>query len=300
MMSLREGPCPEARKGIKMTATRSCALVLAASMALSTCPSPLRVLSAPATTAPGAATQSAPAQSAPAQPAATQADATQPGATQPATAQPPATQPAAATQPTAATAPPAQIRLNFRDTPLDTILEQLSQDAGFQVVKEAPVDARVTVMSLQPLTATQAVALLNEVLKGNGLAAVKDGNTLRIIAREKAKKGNLPVHFGADPALVAASGELITQVIPLHNVDAVKLRADLTPLIDKDVDMTANAGANAIIMTDTSANVKRIVQIVSILDKREGITSQVKIIPLKNASAPAAARLVLSIFHVED
>jgi general secretion pathway protein D len=214
---------------------------------------------------------------------------------------PAATQPAATQAATQPADPPAEkIRLNFHDTPVDTVLEHLSQSAGFIVVREAPVQGRITVLSLQPITPAETVAMLDAVLRGNGLAAIQVGRTLRIVAREKAKKGNLPVHFGDDPAAVESSEELITQVIPLHNVDAVKLRQDLTPLIGTEADVAANAGANAIVMTDSSANVKRIVQIISILDRREGTTSEIKIIPLKNASAPAAARLVLSIFRVEE
>ncbi|HET6246611.1 MAG TPA: secretin N-terminal domain-containing protein [Tepidisphaeraceae bacterium] len=281
-----------------MKRSRSCAVLLAASAAI--CVIAPDLCSAPAATQPA----NAPAATIP---ATTPSPATTPPATSPATvpatteaATQPSTTQAAATQPADADHPPAQIRLNFRDTPLDTILEHLSQDAGFSIERDVPGDVRVTVISLQPLTPAQAVTLLNTVLAGNGMAAVQNGRILHIIAREKAKKGNLPVHFGNDPAQVEATDALITQVIPVHNVDAVKLRQDLTPLVGTDADMTANAGSNAIVMTDTSANIRRIVQIVSILDKREGTTSEVKIIALKNASAPAAAKLVLSIFRPEE
>ena len=54
---------------------------------------------------------------------------------------------------------------------------------------------------------------------------------MRIVAREKAKKGNLPVHFGADPAAIELNDEMITQVIPMKNMDAVKLRTELAPII---------------------------------------------------------------------
>ncbi|MDB5289423.1 MAG: gspD 1 [Phycisphaerales bacterium] len=257
-----------------MQRSRSRSAVLALALAAA-CPSPIVVRGVPAT--------------APADPATRPAGASSllPAATQP-----------AATQPAEAQA--AKIRLNFHDTPIDAILEHLSRVAGFVVVREAPVTGNVTVLSMQPVTPAETVAMLDAVLRGNGLAVLQTGRTLRIVAREKAKKGNVPVHFGADPAAVESSEELITQVIPLHNVDAVKLRTDLVPLIGPEADVTANAGANAMVMTDSSANVKRIVEIISILDKREGTTSEVKIIPLKNASAPAAARLVLSIFHVDE
>src|SRR5436309_2177618 len=73
-------------------------------------------------------------------------------------------QDAPASRPTtkaADTQPSAKIRLNFHDAPLDAVLDQLSEAAGFIVVKEAgPLDGRVTVLSMQPVTPEQAVALL--------------------------------------------------------------------------------------------------------------------------------------------
>src|SRR5947199_4903543 len=89
----------------------------------------------------------------------------------------------AATQPAKAdaqTRPSAKIRLNYHDAPLDAVLDQLSDAAGFVVVKEGTVEGRVTVVSMQPVTAEQAVALLNTVLKANGYAAIEEGRTRRI------------------------------------------------------------------------------------------------------------------------
>ena len=199
-----------------------------------------------------------------------------------------------------ATQPDVQVRLNFKDTPLDAVLEHLSQVAGLAVVKETPVEGKVTVISMQPVTAAQAVTLLDAVLKSNGYTAIVSGRTLRIVARDKAKKGNIPVQFGDDPNTIAPTDELITQVIPVKNVDAVHLLNDLKPLIPAEADVAANAGANAIIITDASSDILRIVRIISIMDRREDTASGLKIIRLKNASAPAAVRLILAIFHVEE
>jgi general secretion pathway protein D len=203
-----------------------------------------------------------------------------------------------ATQP--ASTQPAEIRLNFRDTPLDVVLEHLSQVAGFNVVKEAPVDGRVTVMSMQALTPGQAVNILNTVLKANGLTAIQDGTTLRIVARDKAKKSNIPVHFGSDPAQIDGGDELITQVLPIKNVDAVKLRDDLRVLIGPDADVAANGGSNAIVITDVSSNIKRVAEIISLLDKKEATASVIRVIQLKNASAAGAAKLIVAIFPPQE
>ena len=43
------------------------------------------------------------------------------------------------------TAGPANLRFNFRDVPLDTVLDYLSEAAGFTVVRETTVEGRVDI-----------------------------------------------------------------------------------------------------------------------------------------------------------
>src|SRR5271170_4677749 len=199
----------------------------------------------------------------------------------------------ATSQPTTA---PSRISFNFKDTPLDTILNVLSTAAGFEILTDGPVDGRVTILSKQPVTPEEAVTMLNAALKANGFTVVREGKMLRIGARDKAKKGNLPVHFGADPADVADTEELITQVIPVQNLTASKLKDDLKPLMAADIDIAANDGSNTIIVTDASSSVRRLVQIISQLDQHEATTSELRIVQLKHASASETAKLIDTFF----
>src|SRR5688572_28162164 len=108
----------------------------------------------------------------------------------PGTGTPPAATQPAASQPTTL-ASGAKLSLNFKDAPLDTVLDYLSQQAGFAVIKDGPVDGRVTIQSKQPVSAEEAVALVNAALKVNGFTMIREEQRLlRVVAREKAKKGN--------------------------------------------------------------------------------------------------------------
>jgi general secretion pathway protein D len=215
----------------------------------------------------------------------------------------PTPRPAATTRATATrTARPAatQISLNFKDAPIDAVLEHLSQAAGFVVLKAAPVDGRVTVMSKQPVSPEEAITLLNAVLKLNGYTAVQMGRILKIVSRDAAKKGNIPVFFGADPADIQPSDNLITQVIPIRSVDAVKLKQDLQPLVSTDADLTANAGSNTIMITDTAANIRRVVEIISNIDKRDSTENTIIVKHLTYADATSAAKVITDIFKVNE
>ncbi|HSU67662.1 MAG TPA: type II secretion system secretin GspD, partial [Tepidisphaeraceae bacterium] len=192
--------------------------------------------------------------------------------------------------------PTTQISFQFKDASIDAILDYLSQTAGFIVIKDAPVSGRVTVIAKQPVTPDEAVTLLQSVLRTTGFTIIQMDRVLKVTTIDNARKQNIPVKFGTNPLDVADTDELITQVMPLKSVDAVKLKQDLQPLIAPTTDLTSNASSNSLIMTDTSANVKRIVKIVSNLDQRESIENDILVKQLKYADAQAAAKLITDLF----
>jgi general secretion pathway protein D len=192
------------------------------------------------------------------------------------------------------------ILLNFQDAPLKSVLEYLSEAGGFVIIEEAAVQGRVTVMSRQPVNADEAVALLNTVLTEQGFAAVRNDRVLRIVALGDAKKMNVPVHYGSDPAQIAATDEVITQVIPLRYADAKQVRDDLASLIPSHADFSSNESSNALILTDTSANVRRVVEIVRALDTHMATVAEVRVFQLAYANAADAAKLIGDVFKEDS
>ena len=195
------------------------------------------------------------------------------------------------------TQPGGGLKLNFKDASIDSVLDELAAAAGFIVIKEVtPLVGRVTLISPQAVKADDAIPLLNSVLKKPGYAAVRQGRILKIKTLAEAKKANIPVFKGADPKEIADTDELITQVIPLKGADAMQLKNDLISLISPDADFTANASSNSLMITDTSANIKRIVEIVNSLDSNVIDSAEVKVFVLKNATATATAKLITDVF----
>jgi general secretion pathway protein D len=196
---------------------------------------------------------------------------------------------------------PAQnIKMNFRDAPLDTVLEQLSEMTGLVVVKEATIEGRITIISKQDMNVDDAVALLNSVLKEKGYVGLRTGRILKLVKLEEAKKRNIPVRTGNDPARIEPSDEVFTQVIPIRFIDAIQLKKDFAPLVPSYADLTANASSNTLILTDTGANIRRIVEIIKAMDTQSTVVAEVKVFQLKYANASSAARLINEIFKEED
>lgn len=186
--------------------------------------------------------------------------------------------------------------LNFQDVNIDVILNELSDVAGLIVVKEVKPEGRVTLVSKQPVNADDAVSLLNTVLRNAGYAAIKQERILKIVNKDVAKRLNIPVRTGSDPTKIVATDELITQVIPLRFADATQLKTDLQPLVNAEADFASNASSNALVITDTSANVKRVVEIVAALDTSVADSIDVKVFQLKYSNATNAAKLINDVF----
>ena len=75
------------------------------------------------------------------------------------------------------------LRMNFRNVPLEMVLEYMSEAAGFAIIAEADVSGTVSVWNNEPLDKNQAVALLDSILIEKGYTAVRVGNTLKIISK---------------------------------------------------------------------------------------------------------------------
>ena len=93
------------------------------------------------------------------------------------------------------------------------------------------MNGTVNVMSRQPITADEAVDLLNTVLTEKGYIAIRNGRILKIVSREGAQKRDLPVQTGSDPELIPRKDEMVTQILPLRFGEAAKLVENLRPLL---------------------------------------------------------------------
>jgi len=188
------------------------------------------------------------------------------------------------------------IRLNFKDASLSQVLNYLSEAAGFIVVQEREVSGTVSITSHQPMSRDEAVELLNSVLVERGYAALRSGRILRIVSRSAARTMDLPVRSGSDPEMIPRRDELVTQIIPVRYADAAKLIENIRPLLTEDVTLTANESSNAMVITDTLTNIRRIAEIIRALDTSIANISVIRVFPLEYAGAREVAEVIREVF----
>jgi len=191
-----------------------------------------------------------------------------------------------------------KVKLNFQDAPLQTVLEYLSETAGLTIVSdETLANSRMTVISRQPIPLGEAVALINSILKEKGLTTVLTAKTLKVVTLANAKKENIPVKTGRDPNQVVPGDSVVTYVIPVAHVTASALKENLEALRPEYASIEANEDGNALIITDTTANIKRLMEIVVALDTHMASVAEIRVFRLTNATASSTATLINNIFE---
>jgi type II secretory pathway component GspD/PulD (secretin) len=189
-----------------------------------------------------------------------------------------------------------ELRLNFRNAPLEMVLNYLSDAAGFIIVLDTQVRGNVSVISSHPMTKNEAVDLLNAVLNKNGYAAIRDGRTLTIVDKNDAKTRDIPVKSGNKPEEIPKNAEIVTYIIPIRFVEARQLVSDLSSFVSPQATVVANEAGNSIVITDTQSNIRHLTEIIRAIDNSAEAETEIRVFHLKYASPTDVAAEIGSIF----
>jgi len=189
-----------------------------------------------------------------------------------------------------------ELRLNFRNVPLEMVLNYLSDAAGFIIVLDTPVSGTVSVISSHPMTRDEAVDLLNAVLNKNGYAAIRNGRTLTIVGKNDAKTRNIPVKTSNDPDSIPDNAEIVTQIIPIRFVEARQLVSDLSSFVSPQATIVANEAGNSIVVTDTQSNIRHLTEIIRAIDNSAEGETEIRVFHLTHASPADVASELGQIF----
>ncbi|MBC7735714.1 MAG: type II secretion system secretin GspD [Candidatus Saccharibacteria bacterium] len=202
--------------------------------------------------------------------------------------------PPAQTSPTSsppATAPET-FTINLRDADIRALSEQVSQITGRTLVLDPAITGMVTVISSQALDRDGVWELYQSVLGGQGFAAIPSGTIWRVVPQAAIKEGGGSVD--SDPgATPPGKLDVITRLIVLKNFPAETAVTALRPLVASFGYIEAVAGTNALVITDTSENVRRIETIAQNLDT--GSQTKTYTIRLQNADAIEVGSAIASV-----
>src|SRR5262249_29416944 len=112
---------------------------------------------------------------------------------------------------------------------------------------------------------------------------------------EGARERAVPTIIGtnADPA--RTTDEVITQIVPIRFSNANDLSALLRPLVSSRGSLIAHRETNILAITDAASNVRRLLDIVRLVDVEVAL-DELQIIPIRYADAADLANILNQLF----
>lgn len=187
------------------------------------------------------------------------------------------------------------ITLNFSNAEIEAVARTMATVTGRNVVVDPRVKGTLTLGTDAPVSPTVAYNQFLAALRMQGYTVVQSEGLDKVVPEADAKLQGGTVSVLEPGAGSTVGNQLVTQIIRLRFENANNLVAVLRPLISPNNPINVNPGTNALVITDYADNLRRLAQIIAALDVPNA--TDLEIIPLKNASAPDLAPLVLRLLE---
>ena len=179
------------------------------------------------------------------------------------------------------------ISLDFRDVELVDLIQVISEMTGKNFIYDDSIKGKVSIISPDRMSPSEAYEAFLSVLSVKGYTLVPTGSTNKIVPLSVASQNRLPTS-----GVGRSSEQFVTRLVRLQYVDAATLVTSvLAPLVPKTSHVSAYAPSNTLIITDSAANIQRLVQIIRQIDVPAAL-DQIEIIPLQHADATEIAEIV--------
>jgi type II secretory pathway component GspD/PulD (secretin) len=194
--------------------------------------------------------------------------------------------------------PTADVSFFFDDADIYEVIQTVFGEVlKVNYIVDPKVKGRVNFRTTTPIPRDQVLPVMEIILRLNGVAVVEEGGLYRIISITDIPKEPAPIRFGRDPEAVELKGVAIVQVVQLQYVTSSEIIKILTPLLSQGGSII-EVPPNYLIIADTDANVKRLLQVVEIFDseKLRLAKPQVFVYPVQNSKAKDVVNMLQQIF----
>lgn len=180
--------------------------------------------------------------------------------------------------------------VNLRDADISQLIEQISEITGRTLVIDPTLTGDVTVVSAEALDKEGVWSLFQSILRVRGFVAVQAGTIWQVIPEAEARTASGPSPSNAQDI---GSQDFVTEMLRLNRLPSAEAVRVLRPLIAASGYIEAVEDPNGVIITDTRANVNRIMAIARSFDGDAQVRSEV--LRFRSADAGAVGNAILQV-----
>lgn len=177
---------------------------------------------------------------------------------------------------------------DFPDADIMEIAKTLGRLTCINFIIDKEVKGRISIVSNSNITVGDAWKAFLTALDVNGFSIIPSGKYMRIARHRDVKDKQIKTYSGD---YAPDSDVYITRIIPMKYIQAEEVRRVFSSFMPPNTRMASYEQTNTLIITDTGANIKRITDMIKLLDV-EVFDEKLEVIRIRHASANDIAKLI--------
>jgi general secretion pathway protein D len=179
--------------------------------------------------------------------------------------------------------------VNFKDTDIVEVVKFVQEVTGKPFIVDQKVRGPIRAIANKPLNKRELYDYFLAILDVHGFTAFESDGVVRVVVNREAR--NMPIP--TEQAIRSRDDGYITQIIQLNNISAAKVLAALRPLVPQYAHLSAYEPSNALIISDTRANIARINDLILQMDKAAVLATDV--VQLRYAQATDVVAMITQL-----
>ncbi|MEE9910269.1 MAG: hypothetical protein K4571_00975 [Deltaproteobacteria bacterium] len=159
------------------------------------------------------------------------------------------------------------VSLNFDDADIYSVIQTVfGEILKYNYIIDSRVKGRVTFRSIASVSREKVLALMEVILRLNGVAIIEESDLFRIIPISDLSREPSEIKIGRKIIESELRGKAVLQIVPLNYVQSTEIVKLINPFVSANAVIVDVPKANHIIIADTDANVKRILSLIEYFD----------------------------------
>jgi general secretion pathway protein D len=184
-----------------------------------------------------------------------------------------------------------QISLNLQDVDIRVLINTVAEVSGKNFIVDPRVKGKVSVISGASLSPEELYDVFLSILEVHNFATVDSGSVIKVLPSNVIKQRPTPTLFTPTQE---SNDEQITQIVQLKHAPVSDLVPIIRPLIPPTSHFAPHVPSNSIVLTDTAANIQRVLRIIQRIDIPDERTN-VRVVYLDNAKASELSNTLTQI-----
>ncbi len=182
------------------------------------------------------------------------------------------------------------ILLAYEDTPVELVLEDYSEWAKRTLIKNPAIKGSITLKSHGKLTTREAMQAIESVFAMQNIALVPLGEKfLKIVQPQAVRQEGLAINMDIPEEGFDDSDELMSQLVKLKYVEVTEVQAVVQSMLHGYGKIQLFERSNSMLITATSVNLKRVLEILQLLDQPVELRMETRIYEIQYSEAAKIA-----------